>query len=311
MKGLEFNDVVSALTHIRGGIPAVRLSSRIRLGEHRSLFFGQGDFYDIKEFDPDVDMPNMKVDLDGEEDTEYARRCIETHEVHVKFIVDLSPSIYAGIGYNRRKVLLETIGFIGLTAVRFMDPVGMVGFTDRVILNMPDKAGRNNFYYYLKTIYDLLESNDPAKKKFQPVKTDFFAAFDFIRRYCSKRCFIPVISDFVGFEKFVDSPLLRFVASKHELIFIFLDDPLEFLSAKGRGYISLDDPESGKRKIVSRKDLPNIERELREQRRHLRKKQLQKMGIHCIVLEYGARGRHFNRLRRFFIARHKLQSQHR
>ncbi|OGM98592.1 MAG: hypothetical protein A3C71_02780 [Candidatus Yanofskybacteria bacterium RIFCSPHIGHO2_02_FULL_43_15c] len=311
MRDLEFKDVLSALTHIRGGIPALRLSSRIRLGEHKSLFFGQGDFFDIKEFDPDVDMPNMKIDLDGDEDTEYARRCIEAHETHVKFLVDLSQSIYAGIDHNRRRMLLEAVGFIGLTAVRFMDPVGVIGFTDRVVLDMPDKTGRSNFYYYLKTVYDLLESNDPAKKKLLPAKTDFLAALDFIRRCCNKPCFIPVISDFVGFEKVVDSPLLRHVASRHELIFIFLDDPLEFLSARGSGYVSLDDPESGKRVSVSRKDLPEIERDLRARRRYLRKKQLQRMGIDCVVLEYGANGRHFNRLYRFFTARHKLQSRHR
>src|SRR3989338_2885319 len=310
MRDLEFKDVLSALTHIRGGIPALRLSTRIRLGEHKSLFFGQGDFFDIKEYDPDVDMPNMKVDLDGEDDDEYARRCIESHEVHVKFLIDLSPSIYAGVGYNRRRMLLETVGFIGLTALRFMDPVGIIGFNDKIILNMPNKAGQNNFYYYLKTIYDVMESNDPIKKRSQPAKTDFLVAFDAIRKYCNKPCFIPVISDFVGFENLVNSTLLKQVASKHELVFVFLDDPMEFLSARGSGYISLDDFEGGQSRRVSRKDLPEIEKTLRAQRMYLRKKQLHKMGINCVVLEYGANGRHFNRLNRFFSARHKLQSRH-
>lgn len=312
MRDLKFNDVISSLTHIRGGIPAISLSSRIKLGEHRSLFFGpSNDFYDIKEYDPDVDQLNMKVDLDGgEEDTEYARRCIEAHEVHTKLILDLSPSVYTGVDNNRRKMLLETVGFIGLTAIRFMDPVGIVGFTDRIVLNLPNRAGQNSFYYYLKTIYDYLEKNDPTKKKMPPVRTNFFAALDAIRRYSPRPCFIPVISDFVDFEKVVNSSLLRQVSSGHEMIFIFLDDPLELLSARGGGYVSMDDIESGKRISVSRKDLPDIERDLRAQRRYLRKKQLQRMGIHSLVLEYGANGRHFNRLRRFFLARHKLQSRH-
>lgn len=307
MRDLEFKDVLSALSHIRGGIPALKLSTRIRLGDHKSLYFGQGDFFDIKEFDPDVDMPNMKIDLDGDDDTEYARRCIEPRELRVKFLVDLSPSIYTGINNNRRRMLLEAIGFIGSTAVRYMDPVGIVGFTDKIVLNMPDKAGQNNFYYYLKTVYEVLQKNEITNKKKQTVSgTDYSLVFDFVRRYCNKPCFIPVISDFVNFEKVIDSPLLKSVASKHELIFIFLDDPLEFLSASGKGYVSMDDAESGARHVVRRKDLKALEGRIRKERKNLRIR-LRKMGIQSVVLEYGEQGRHFNRLRRFFLARHKLQ----
>lgn len=310
MSGLQFNDVISALTHVRGGIPALRLSSRVRLAEHRSLFFGpSNDFYDIKEFDPDIDSSNMKIDLEGDEDTEYVRRCIEPHEVNIKFIVDLSPSIYTGLDLNRRRMLLEAIGFIGLTGVRYMDPVGLVGFTDKIVLNMPTRSGPNNFYYLLRTVYDFLDKHDLSGKEASPSKTDFFIALDFIRRYFNKPCFIPVISDFVGFENVVDSPLLRHVASRHEIVFIFLDDPLEFLSAQGRGYVPLDDPESGERRVVSRKDLSEIERDLRNSRRKLRKEKLARMGIHSVVLEYASYGRHFNRLHRFFLARHKLQGR--
>ena len=50
MTGVNFNDVLSSLRHIRGGIPAIRLTSRIRLGEHKSLFFGPShDLFDIQE----------------------------------------------------------------------------------------------------------------------------------------------------------------------------------------------------------------------------------------------------------------------
>lgn len=306
MSSLRFNDVLSAIAHIKGGLPAVRISSRIKLGEHRSLFFGQGDFFDIKEFDPDVDLPNMKVDLEGDEDTEYARRCIEMHEVRLQFVVDLSPSIYTGLDLNRQKTLLETMGFIGATAVRYMDPVGLIGFTDKVVLNMPARAGMNNFYYLLKNVYDFLERHDLAGKRVSRVGTNFFAPLDFIRRYFNKPCFIPIISDFVGFEKVIDSPLLRHIAARHELIFIFLDDPLEFLSAKGRGYLSMCDPESGKATLVSRRKLLELEQYLRYQRSKLRKEKLGK--TNSVVLEYGKQGRHLNRLHRFFLKRHKMMS---
>ena len=132
MRDLNFNDVLSALTHIRSGIPLERLTGRIRLGEHRSLFFGPShNLYDIKEFDPECDPPNMIVEVPGgDEDTIYARRCIEEHEVKINFLIDLSHSVYAGVDFNKRKLLLEALGFIGVTGVRYGDPVGIVGIVD-------------------------------------------------------------------------------------------------------------------------------------------------------------------------------------
>lgn len=309
MSNLQFKDVLSSVTHIKGGIPSLRLSSRIKLGEHRSLFFGQGDFFDIKEYDPDIDLPNMKVDLEGEEDTEYARRCVEPHEVRLQFIVDLSSSIYAGLNLNRQKMLLEAIGLIGTTAVRYMDPVGLIGFTDKIVLNTSARAGINNFYYLLKNVYDFLDRHDLAKKRVQSSGTNFFAPLDFMRKHFNRPYLTFVISDFVGLEKVIDTPLLRYVASKHELIFIFLDDPLEFLSAKGRGYLSIHNPErNGEKGVVSRKELFRLEQYLRDQRRKLRKNKLRKMGIDSVVLEYSRQGRHLNRLHRFFLKRYKMMS---
>lgn len=304
MSGLRFNDILSAITYVRGGIPALRLSSRIKLGEHRSLFFGQGDFFDIKEFDPDTDLPNMKVDLGDDEDTEYARRCFEPHEICIQFIVDLSPSVYTGLNLNRQRTLLEVMGFIGSVATRYMDPVGLIGFTDRIVLNMPARAGINNFYYLLKNVYDFLNKHDLADKRVPRTKTNFFVPLDFIRRRFNRPCLNFFISDFVGFEKVVDTPLLRYVASRHELIFIFLDDPLEFISAKSRGYLSMCDPESGNTVTVSRRKVLKLEQCLRDQRSKLRREKLGK--TNSVVLEYSKKGRHLKRLYRFFLKRHKM-----
>ncbi len=302
----NFNDILSSLNHIRGGIPALRLSSRIRLGEHRSLFFGPSyDFFDIQEYDPERDPPNQIINsvVGPDEDMVYARRCIEQHEVKVMIMTDLSSSVDAGIALIKRRMLLEAVGFVGVTSTRYQDPIGLVGFTDKIVLDMPSRCGSNNFYHLLKNIYDYLGNpHDSANKKVR--KTDFFLALDFIRRTQNKRCVIPVISDFVGFDKAADSHLLRAISSKHELIFIFLDDPLEFLSATGWGYIRIKDIETGTESVVSRRRLVNIEKEIRAKRRELRIK-LRRLGIDSVVLEYSDKGRHFNRLSRFFLARHK------
>ncbi len=308
MKDLNFNDVLSALTHIKSGIPLERLTSRIRLGEHKSLFFGPShNLYDIKEFDPECDPPNMIVEVPGgDEDTIYARRCIEAHEVKINFLIDLSSSVYAGMNLNKRKLLLEALGFVGVTGVRYGDPVGLTGFTDKVVLNLKPRCGANNFYYLLRVVYDFLANHDLDSRKVQRSRTDFFSVLDFIRRSFNRPCFIPVISDFVGFEKVVSSSLLRSVSAKHEMVFIFLDDPSELLAAKGVGQIRIEDIESGSQSVVSRRKLSEIDKDLRIRRKNLRK-ELRRMGIDSVVLEYDEkrRMRHFNRLYKFFLRRHK------
>src|SRR3989344_1542589 len=292
MKNFNFNDVLSARTHIKSGIPLERLTSRVRLGEHRSLFFGPShNLYDIKEFDPECDPPNMIVEIPGgDEDVVYARRCIEAHEVKINFLVDLSSSIYAGMDFSKRKLLLEALGFIGVTGVRYGDPVGLIGFTDKIVLNLTPRCGANNFYHFLRVVYDFLAEHDPESKNIQKSRTDFFTALDFVRRSFNKPCFIPVISDFVDFEKVADSSLLRVVSAKHEMVFIFLDDPLEFLVAKGIGHIRMENIEDGSQSVVSRRRISEIEKDLRERRRQLRKK-LRRMGIDSIVLEYDGKRR--------------------
>lgn len=310
VRSFDFNDILSALTHIRGGIPALRLSSRIRLGEHRSVFFGPSyDFHDIQEYDPERDPPNQIIPnfVGPDDDVIYARRCIEQHDIKVMLMVDLSSSLDAGIDLIKRRMLLEAIGFIGVTATRYQDPLGLVGFTEKIVLNMPARSGSSNFFYLLKNVYDYLNSHSTGEDE-QKRKTDYFIGLDLIRRTFNKRCLIPVISDFVNFDKVLNSPILRSVASRHEVIFIFLDDPLEFLSATGHGYVSMDDVESGERSIISRKKLTELEKNLRAERKELRNS-LRRIGIQSVVLEYGANGRHFNRLHRFFLARHKLQGR--
>ncbi|MBI2674528.1 MAG: hypothetical protein HYX22_02220 [Candidatus Yanofskybacteria bacterium] len=307
MKQFEFNEVVSALTHIRGGIPAVRLSTRIRLGQHRSIFFGPSyDFYDIQEYDPERDPPNQIIhsSVGSDEDMIYARKCIEQHEVKVIVLSDLSSSIDAGTDFARRRLLLESIGYIGLTAARYQNPLGLVGFADKVILKLPARCGQNNFYHLLRLTYDFLAERDPDQAKTLARKTDFFVALDFVRRSFGQRCFIPMVSDFIGFENVVNSSLLRTVAAKHELIFIFLDDPMELIAAQGIGYLRMEniEDEDGKQAIVSRRKLPKLEKDLRQKRKELRR-ELARLSIGSTVLEYG---KHFNRLHRFFTKRHKL-----
>ncbi len=305
MNNFGFGEIVSALTHLRGGIPANRLSYRMRLGQHRSVFFGPSyDFYDIQEYDPERDPPNQVVQsfLGSDEEITYSRKCIEQREVKVVFLADVSSSIDTGPDLAKRRMLLETVGYVGLTGARYQDPVGLVGFADKILLNQPARCGQNNFFHLLRTLYDFVTEEGQKGKKALPRQTDFFGVLDFVKRTLNQPCFIPVVSDFIGFEKALSSSVLRTVASRHELLFIFLDDPAEVLAAKGPGFIRIEDAETGRQLILSRNKMTKLEAELRERRKNLRR-ELKGMGINSVVLEYG---KHFQRLHRLFMRRHRF-----
>lgn len=296
----QFNDVLSALANVKTEVPVVRPSTRMHLGGHKSAFFGPSyDIFDVQEFDPERDPPNQIIPslVSEDDDIIYARKCIEQHEVRVVFLADISSSLDTGVDFMKRRLLLETIGFIGAAGARQQDPVGLLGFTDRVVIHIPARCGLNNFYYLLHCAYDFFESHGADK----PRKTDFYAGLDSLKKMFDKPCFVPVISDFIGFQKIINSPLFRFINTRHELIFIFLDDPSEFARNSGWGYLRVEDIETSRSLMVSRRKMKRLDLDLRLERKALRR-ELRRMGVDSIVLEYG---KHIKRLRRFFIRRQK------
>ena len=306
----DFKDVLAALTHIRGGIPIKKLSKKIRLGAHRSIFFGPSyDLSDIRVYDPERDPPNLIIWslYDPDEGIIWARKTIEEHEIQVRFVVDLSSSVVeAGTDLTKRKMVLEAVGFLGMSAARYQDQIGLIGFTDRIVLNLPPRGGVINFTHLLKTLYDYIEESHFKKGKPETRKTDFVVMLDFINRTANKSCFIPIISDFVRFEEIFDSPqslrLLKYIATKHELVLVFIDNFSEISGITGRGYLRVEDIETGKQTTVLRKKARVIMESVRRKRTELRKQKLRNLGIDSVVLEPG---KQISRLQKFFIKRNK------
>ena len=297
MKALSLSEVIADITHIRGGVPLARLARSSRLAGHRSTFFGPSyDFVDIQEYDPDRDPPNQIIYSLGDEDTIYARKCIEEHETQIVFLVDLSSSIDSGQGLAKRKMLLSAIGCIGLTGARAQDPVGLIGFTDRIILDLPKRCGNSYVYYLVQAVYDLLAELNPSTKRSNTRKTDFAIALASLQQSVARPSVIVMISDFVEFDQMADSALLAQVAARHELLLVFLDDPVELTSGLGLGYMRTEDIETGRQHVVSRRKLAKMEKELRQRRKEMRGR-LGNMGITSVVLEPN---KLFKRLQKFF-----------
>jgi uncharacterized protein (DUF58 family) len=308
----SFQDVMSSVSNIRGGVPVKRLSKKVRLGTHKSVFFGPSyNLVDVREYDQERDSENLIVWslYDPEEKIIWARKTIEEHEIQIRFFIDLSSSsVDSGRKFIKKRMLLEAVGFLGMTGAKYQDQVGLVGFTDRIVMDMRPRGGVMSFVHFLKVLYEYLDEHGVDGKDIEIRETDFVVMLDYMRKTLNKACFIPIFSDFVGFEKIFESKeslrLLKYLASRHEIIFIFIDDPDEIASAVGRGYIREEDIETGKQIVIPRlrRKLEENLMRIRKERTILRKRKLKQIGIDSVVIEPG---KQITRLQKFFIKRQR------
>lgn len=305
MMTFTLEEVLSKLYRIADVLPIESLSDSSRFGDHKSIFRGDGhDFYQKNEYDPQnhsifqIDWRSMT------RDKVFVREYKVTRNYPVLLLGDLSNSMLFGVDYQlKERMLLETIGDIGLACFHSQDPMGFIGFADNIIFDEDPKVGEDNIYYLLEQLYyffDGLLSDGKGTLKKQG--TDFYNAFDhIIKKYADTRHFVIILSDFISIDHIPNRQILEDLASYHEVVFIFLDDPNEFGIARGQGFIRVEDIETGRQNIISRRKFREISIDLRQRRKKFRNS-LQESGIDSMVLEYG---KHFQRLHRFFDARHE------
>ncbi|MBI2065103.1 MAG: hypothetical protein HYT62_03575, partial [Candidatus Yanofskybacteria bacterium] len=276
-----------------------------KFGEHRSLFRGDGhDFDRISEYDPQVHSLSQ-VDwrsMDFKKRV-YVRESRVTKDFPVVIAADLSASMLFGVeSQNKERMLLESMGNIGLACYHAQDPMGFIGFSEDIIFDEEPRVGEGHLYYLLGETYKFFEGlTEDGRGKLNRHATNFYNAFDFfLRKYVGKQCLLIVISDFIGVEEIVRSPILQDISSQHEVIFVFLDDPLEFAVNRGPGSIRIENIESGEQLVVTRRKYRQIGLDIRNARKKMRERDLKELRIDSVVLEYG---KHFERLFRFLIAR--------
>lgn len=258
LEGLSFNEIIGQLRHIHGGLPIERLSTRIGFGAHRSIFKGPSyDFVGIRTYEPERDPPNQIIMFSPiftlEEDEIFARENIEQKEVRVVTMCRLSSSLDLRLAAPAKiKTLLCSLGCIGLTAARDRNPMGLLGFTDQVVINENPAYGQDNVFYLVKLAYDFIVRANKVKitKRSSRRKVDFYQAFDFLIRCYDRPCFVPVITDFAGLPEMVNMEFLKHIASVHEIVFLIIYDPSEF-RVRGRfGTVLLSDIENADSGLV-------------------------------------------------------------
>jgi uncharacterized protein (DUF58 family) len=203
-------------------------------GEYRSVFKGQGmEFAEVREYQPGDEVRAIDWNVTARMRRPFVKRYIEERELTVMLVLDLSGS--ERFGSRRRfkaELATELATVLAMSAVRNNDRVGIVLFTDRVELVVPPRKGRR---HALRVIRDLLA--------FAPVGTgtDLAGTLTYLTHLLRQHTIVFVVSDFQAPDF---ARPLRFVAQRHDVIAVSVEDPLE-RALPDAGIVRFVDPETG------------------------------------------------------------------
>ncbi len=204
-------------------------------GEYESVFKGQGvEFQEVREYLPGDEIRRIDWNVTARMGHPYVKKFREERELTLVFVVDASASEYFG-SKKRQKINLagEVTALLSFSAISNNDKVSLLLFTDSVEKFVPPKKGRR---HVLRIIRELLYFKPKGKG------TSITKALEHLNRVTRKRNIVFLISDFLDIE--FEKPM-KVTAQKHDLVAIRILDPLEVSFPDFKGYVLLEDAETG------------------------------------------------------------------
>ena len=302
---MEVEEVFARFRDIKHGIKAKKKATSIHYGEHKSAFKGSGyDIVGVDEWRPGQPLKDIawSLSLKTFPDKMFRIERMEPKELRTLMVVDLSYSTLFQISQesSRALLLLDLIGNIGLTRANVRDPVGLLGFSDRIELYMKPRLGSPQVFHMAQQIFEKLN----LEREFPSRRTaDFSVALDFLTTRLKTGHSVVIMSDLVDFvndPESIDIRRFRRLAAKHDMMVLILDDPEEFRVKSRLGYIRIADMETGKQTVISARKAGAIRRQIEEGHEEVQYRLKHHCGIDSVVL---TPENHHDELSKFLIAR--------
>lgn len=203
-------------------------------GEYHSSFKGQGlEFSELREYQYGDCHRNIDWNVSARLGSPYVKLYVETRELNVVFLVDVSASLSFGTRVMLKKEKqAELVALLAFSALSNNDKVGMIMFSDLPEKYLPPRKGRNRALQMLRDI---------LYYKPQNTRTNLAAAFEYANLILKKRSIIFVLSDFAD-KDFIDP--LAILARRHDVVALQVLDEAERQLPKA-GILNLYDPETG------------------------------------------------------------------
>jgi uncharacterized protein (DUF58 family) len=240
----------------------VKRLREVTLGEHRSMAHGSGfDFVGLRDWQPG-DRPSA-VDWAQSSLTNFSPLVVREFEQPstsaVMAIADISASTRCGVdGIPIAAPVARTVATLGLSAVFFQDPFGLLtfdeGFSHLGVIR--PRTGKGHVVHCLDA-YQFEQGLQPLKRAASISAT--------IGGYLRSTSLIPVISDFLFDNPEAVLRELALLGAVHDVFLVLVDGAFAFeMPRVSTGWIETVDVETGRTRTISRRALGQLAGRVRE-----------------------------------------------
>ena len=209
-------------------------------------------------------------------------------------IADLSRSMdFASVDASKRELLVRIAATLAFSAATDNMKVGLLGFTDRIEVDLPLKKGPAHSWRVVEALWDAKPGSP---------RTDFALPFEHLLTRLTTSTLLFLISDFVQVESSFRSHALSHLARKHDLMPVIIEDPWDTALPGGKGFVRLHDAESGAAMVLNlSRHNKNIYRALMQERKLGLQRSFYNLNFDHLFLDVGAP--YLDSLLGFFLAR--------
>jgi uncharacterized protein (DUF58 family) len=209
-----------------------------RIGDYRSPLRGRGfEFDEHKRYQQGDDYRQIDWNATARMGEPFIKKDFEEKELSAVIIADLSRSMeFASVDESKRELLLRVAAVLAFSASSDNMKVGLLGFTDKIELDLPLKKGSAQTWKIVESLCNV---------KPRSIKTDFSLPFEFLAGTLKTSTLLFLLSDFIQAEETFHSHALRHLARKHDLVPIIIQDTWDEILPAGKGFLRLRDAETG------------------------------------------------------------------
>lgn len=239
------------------------------LGDHASVFKGPGfNFVGVRDWEPGDRLSS--IDWAQSSLTRFSpmitREFEQNSTAAVMAVVDASASTRCGVhGTTIAAAIARALATVGLSAVLFQDTFGLIAFDEgfhQVAAARP-RVGRPHVQYCL----DLYQQRRAAD-----VRAGDLTVTATIAGHLRKTSLVPVISDFLFADAARVIKELSLLNAEHDVFLMMVDARFAYgLPQVSAGWIDTFDVETGRTRVVSRRDFERLGAKVDEWQREIQR----------------------------------------
>ncbi len=214
-----------------------------RVGDYQSPLRGQGFAFDQhKRYQQGDDYRRIDWNVTARLRQPYIKKAFEDKEMSALIVADLSRSMTVGSeAQSKKELLLQIAATAAFSAVRDNMAVGLLGYTDKIELDIPTRKGRAHLWHILQSLWE-----------YQPrsARTDISVALTEVHRRLKRSAVIFCLSDFITEQNIFESRALKYLVQRHDFIPLILEDAWEAALPAGTGFVRLHDAESASEMLL-------------------------------------------------------------